>query len=206
MQTQGPVVLIPASGNQPYEITGTFTYTNDIITTYYVENAVALVDMYGFVKRDENWTIPVSSQTLGFLSIDSKSKTGKYTLQLPERPTATMVNVSNDGKNDAGVQVFAVSYWPNLAGGPYSEGDDPSQGWPNYLASVITDSDNNDEVVGGNFVVWAPDANQKFPTGSGVDHKLFTADDPVGPIPAGYSIRWTWIRSRSLLRKCRLLT
>ena len=188
IQTQGPVVQIPASGNQPYEITGTFTYTNDIITTYYVENEVALVDMYGFVKRDENWTIPVSSQTLGFLSIDSKAKTGKYTLQLPERPTATMVNVSNDGKNDVGVQVFAVSYWPNLAGGPYSEGDDPSQGWPNYLASVITDSDNNDEVVGGNLVVWAPDANQKFPTGFGADHKLFTSDDPVGPIPAGYSI------------------
>ena len=54
IQTQGPVVQIPASGNQPYEITGTFTYTNDIITTYYVENEVALVDMYGFVKRDEN--------------------------------------------------------------------------------------------------------------------------------------------------------
>ena len=72
MSTQAPVVQIPASGNQPYEITGTFTYTNDIITTYYVENAVALVDMYGFVKRDENWTIPVSSQTLGFLSIDFK--------------------------------------------------------------------------------------------------------------------------------------
>ncbi len=187
-QTQSPVVQIPTSGNQPYEITGGFTYTNDIITTYYVENAVALVDMYGFVKRDQSWTIPVSSQTLGFLSIDTKTKTGKYTLQLPARPTGTMVNVSNDGKNDAGVQVFAVSYWPNLTGGPYSEGDDPSQGWPNYLASVITDSDNNDEVVGGNLVVWAPDANQKFPTGFGADKKLFTADDPVGPIPAGYSI------------------
>jgi len=186
--TKGPIVQIPSSSNQPYEITGTFTYTNDIITTYYVENAVALVDMYGFVKRDETWAIPVSSQTLGFLSIDSKAKTGKYTLQLPERPTATMVNVSNDGKQDQGVQIFAVSYWPNLTGGPYAEGDDPSQGWPSYLASVITDSDNNDEVVGGNLVVWAPDANQKFPTGFGADHKLFTADDPVGPIPAGYSI------------------
>jgi C-terminal processing protease CtpA/Prc len=144
--------------------------------------------MYGFVKRDQTWVIPVSSQTLGFLSIDSKSKTGKYTLQLPALPTGKMVNVSNDGKQDQGVQVFAVSYWPNLTGGPYSEGDDPSQGWPNYLASVITDSDNNDEVVGGNLVVWAPDANQKFPTGFGADKKLFTADDPVGPIPAGYSI------------------
>lgn len=180
--------VVPGPANQPYQITGTFTYTNDIITTYYVENAVALVDMYGFVKRDQNWTIPVSSQTLGFLSIDPKTKTGKYTLQLPARPTGQMVNVSNDGQQDAGVQIFAVSYWPNLAGGPYSEGDDPTQGWPNYLASVITDSDNMDEVIGGNLVVWSPDANQKFPTGFGPDKKLFTADDPVGPIPAGYSI------------------
>jgi C-terminal processing protease CtpA/Prc len=191
-QTQAPGTSSqpqgPGASNQPYQITGSFTYTNTIITTYYVENAVALVDMYGFVKRDQTWVIPVSSQTLGFLSIDSAKKTGKYTLQLPAKPTGQMVNVSNDGKQDPGVQVFAVSYWPNLAGGPYSEGDDPSQGWPNYLASVITDSNNKDEVIGGNLVVWSPDGNQSFPTGFGADHKLFSADDPVGPIPAGYSI------------------
>ena len=183
-----PEAPVPVSGGQPYQITGSFTYTNTIITTYYVENAVALVDMYGFVKRDQSWVIPVASQTLGFLSIDSTNKTGKYTLQLPNKPTGQMVNVSHDDKQSTGVQVFAISYWPNLAGGPYSEGDDPSQGWPNYLASVITDSNNKDEVIGGNLVVWAPDANQTFPTGFGPDHKLFTADDPVGPIPAGYSI------------------
>ncbi|HEX2697659.1 MAG TPA: hypothetical protein VHM28_08115, partial [Anaerolineales bacterium] len=177
-----------ASGAQPAEITGDFTYTNDIITTYYVEQAVALVDMYGFVKRDKEWEIPVASQTLGFLSIDPAKKTGKYTLQLPEQPSGQMVDVDNNGKDDKGVQVFAVSYWPNLTGGPYSEGDDPSRGWPTYLASIVTDSENQDEVISGNLVVWAPDGNQKFPTGFGADKKLFTADDPVGPIPAGYSI------------------
>ncbi len=190
--TFSPSASVPSvtSGpaGQPYEITGSFTYTNDIITTYYMENAVALVDMYGFVKRDHNWIVPVSSQTLGFLAIDPKAKTGKYTLQLPARPSGEVVDVGNDGKQGAGVQIFAVTYWPNLAGGPYSEGDDPTLGWPNYLASVITDSDNMDEVIGGNLVVWAPDANQKFPTGFGPDKKLFTADDPEGSIPAGYSI------------------
>src|SRR5512140_2473191 len=94
------------SGGQPSEITGSFTYTNDIITTYYVENAVALVDMYGFVKRDKEWKIPVDSQTLGFLQIDSQAKTGKYSLELPELPTAQMVDVDNNGKKDKGVQVF----------------------------------------------------------------------------------------------------
>ena len=185
----GSVPSLPSlSAGQPTEITGTFTYTNDIITTYYVENAVALVDMYGFVKRDKEWQIPIDSQTLGFLQIDPKAKTGKYSLQLPAAPLAQMVDVDNNGRKDNGVQVFAVSYWPNLTGGPYSEGDDPSRGWPTYLASIVTDSENQDEVVSGNLVVWAPDANQKFPTGFGADKKLFTADDPVGSIPAGYSI------------------
>jgi C-terminal processing protease CtpA/Prc len=180
--------ITPAAGAQPVEITGSFTYSNDIITTYYVEQAVALVDMYGFVKRDKEWEMPIASQTLGFLKLDPEKKTGDYTLQLPAQPTGTFANVSNNGKDDQGVQIFAVSYWPNLTGGPYSEGDDPSRGWPTYLASVVTDTENEDEVVSGNLVVWAPDAGQQFPTGFGTDKKLFTADDPVGPIPAGYSI------------------
>ncbi|HEX8992503.1 MAG TPA: hypothetical protein VF784_12560 [Anaerolineales bacterium] len=176
------------SAGGPTQVTGAFTYTNDIITAYYVENAVALVDMYGFVKRDKEWTIPVTSQTLGFLQIDPKTKTGSYSLELPAQPLGQMVDVANDGQTSKGVQIFAVSWWPNLTGGPFSEGDDPTQGWPTYLASVVTDSNNKDEVVSGNLVVWAPDGNKKSPTGCSADKKLFTADDPVGPIPAGHSI------------------
>ncbi len=176
------------SAVQPHRITGTFTYTNSIITDYYVEHAVGLIDMHGFVTRDLEWEIPVDSQTLGFLSIDKAVMKGTYDLNLPEVPTGLSEDVDNNGKNDAGVQIYAVSYWPNLYGGPYSEGDDPSRGWPTYLASVQTDTENKDEVIGGSLVVWAPDANQQFPTGFGSDGLLFTADDPVGPIPAGYSI------------------
>ncbi len=187
--TGGPTLQAPPiSSNEPYEVTGTFTYSNDIITTYYSENEVALIDMYGFVTRNLEWIIPVSSQTLGFLQIDVANKTGSYSLQLPEIPTGQFADVDNNNKQDNGVQIFAVSYWPNLAGGPYSEGDDPSRGWPNYLASVRTDPENHDEVIGGNLVVWSLDEHQQFPTGFGSDGKLFTADDPVGSIPVGYSI------------------
>ena len=187
--TEQPTIPAPnISADQPYEITGTFTYTNEIITEYYVEDAVALVDMYGFVKRDKEWIIPVLSQTLGFLKIDPDKKTGAFSLQLPEVPLGQFVDVDNNGKPDTGVQVFAVSYWPNLSGGPYSEGDDKSRGWPSYLASVRTDTEKEDEVTGGKLVVWSPDDKQQFPTGFGADGKLFTADDPVGPVPAGYSI------------------
>ncbi len=178
----------PAEVQQPYQLSGDFSYSNDIITTYYVEQAVALVDMFGFVKRDKEWLIPVSSQTLGFLKIDPKTKTGSYILLLPAKPTGSLVDVDNNNKSDKGLQIFAVSYQPNLTGGPYAEGDDPSYGWPTYLASVRTDTENKDEVLSGNLVIWAPDGNQKFPTGFGADKKLFTADDPVGPVPSGYSI------------------
>lgn len=40
--------------SQPHLITGAYQVTNDfVLTRYYVENAVALVDMHGFVTRDK---------------------------------------------------------------------------------------------------------------------------------------------------------
>lgn len=174
--------------SQPVDIKGTFQYSNDIINTYYVENMVALIDMYGFVKRDKEWLIPVTSQYLGFMKIDAQKKTGTFDLDLPTLPEGKMVSVNPKGPNDKGIQVYAMSYSPNLAGGPYSEGDDPSRGWPTYLASVKTDSGNNDEVTGGKLVIWAPDDQQSFPSDWGTDHLLFTQDDPVMKVPQGYSV------------------
>ncbi len=177
-----------ASGSQPVALKGRFSYTNDIITTYYVEHAVALVDMYGFVTRDEEWEVPVEAQTLGYLVLDEQRQQGTFELQLPARPQGSFVDVDNDGEQDPGVQVFVLSYWPNLTGSPYSVGDDRSRGWPSYLASTVNNAENKDEVVGGSLVVWSPDAAQQFPTGFGPDGLLFTDDDPVGPLPAGYAV------------------
>ena len=79
---------------------------------------------------------------LGFLKMDEQTKNGEYRIQLPEQPRAQFVDVDHDDKKEAGVQVFATAYWPNAVGGPYSEGDDPSFGWPNYLASAVIDTEN----------------------------------------------------------------
>jgi C-terminal processing protease CtpA/Prc len=182
-----PAAACPGE-DEPFQISGSFTYSNSIITDYYDQHAVALVDMYAFITRDEEWEIPVSSQTLGYLDMNMEEMTGEYVLQLPATPTGTLADVDNDGGEDSGVQVFVVAYWPNLIGGPYSAGDDRSRGWPSYLASIRADSENQDEVLGGSLVVWSPDASQLFPTGFGADGLLFTEDDPVGPISAGYTI------------------
>ena len=55
--------------NEPYLITCTMDYTNAFIGMIFEEHAVALVDMFGFVVRDDEWEIPVASQTLGFMSM-----------------------------------------------------------------------------------------------------------------------------------------
>jgi C-terminal processing protease CtpA/Prc len=186
----GPI-LVPtgAPEQQPALITGQYEITNDfVLATYYVENAVALTDMHGFVIRDQEWELPVISQVMGFMTFDPTSLSGTYELSLPLAPRGVLNDLDQDGRPDQGVQVFAVAYSPNLYGGPFSEGDDRSRGWPTYLASITTDTENQDEVTGGKLVVWAPDAAQKFPTGFGADDLLFTADDPVGAIPVGYTI------------------
>jgi C-terminal processing protease CtpA/Prc len=143
--------------------------------------------MHGFVLRDEEWELPIDSQVLGYAEIDLDSLTGRYDLNLPVQPEGEFNDVDNNGKSDQGVQIFAVVYSPNLAGGPFSSGDDRSRGWPSYLASVITDPENDDEVTGGKLIIWAPDDAQAFPTGFGADGLLFTADDPTAGIPSGYS-------------------
>ncbi|MGQ0604777.1 MAG: S41 family peptidase [Anaerolineales bacterium] len=173
----------------PYQIKGSFQVTNGfVIDTYMVEHAVALVDLRGFVLRDPQWPITIDSQALGYMEVNLADLSGTFDLNLPLRPEGAYNDVDNDGQPDSGVQTFAVAYWPNLAGGAFSEGDDPSFGWPTYLASIITDSGNDDEVTGGKLVIWAPDARQQFPTSFGVDGLLFTKDDPVGSVPAGYSV------------------
>ncbi len=186
----GPLIGAPVvQGDQPYKITGSFTVTNDfVIAKYMYEHAAALVDLHAFVIRDKKWEIPVDSQVLGYMQVDVAAKGGTYEIYLPQIPQGAFNDVDNNGQSDTGVQVFATAYWPNLIGGPFAEGDDRSRGWPGYLASVKTDSENDDEVTAGNLVVWSPDESQKFPTGFGADQLLFTADDPSAPIPAGYSI------------------
>ncbi len=174
-----PVSNPPTAG--PAVVRGTFDYTNDIIETYYVEHAVALVDMYGFVIRDDDWEIPVQAQVLGFLALDAEAQTGEYFILLPAVPQGTAINPQ-------GVQVFTVAYWPNVVGGPFSEGDDRSTGWPSYLTSTRHDPENDDEVVGGALIVWSPVAGAPFPVGWGEDGLLFTPDDDMGALPAGYSV------------------
>ncbi|MGA7193326.1 MAG: S41 family peptidase [Anaerolineales bacterium] len=179
--------------NEPFKITGSFKWTEELQGTLtdnilFSERQVVLTDLHGFVIRNKQWELPVDSQVLGYVQYDPNSGSGTYELSLPEIPQATFNNVGNKNPTDTGVQIFAIDYEPNLYGSPFESGDDRLRGWPNDGASIKTDSNRDDEVTGGKIIIWAPDANQEFPTGFGADNKLFTSDDPVAPVPAGYSV------------------
>ena len=122
------------------------------------------------------------------LNLDLENNSGSYRLQLPVKPRGTFNDVDQDGKKDGGVQIFAVEYAPNIAQDPFYQGDDRYKGWPGYLASVIIDRENQDEVNGGRLLIWAPDEDQQFPSGFGADGLLFTPDDPQAGVPAGYTV------------------
>ena len=173
----------------PLVLTGEFEYTNDfVVETYYVEHAVALLDMTGFVLRDMEWELPVEGQVLGYMDLDEDNNSASFRLSLPAVPEGQLNDVDQDDQKDKGLQIFTVSYSPNLTGGVFSEGDDRSLGWPAYLASVKTDTENLDEVTGGRLLIWAPDSEQEISSGFGDDGLLFTEDDPQMSVPAGYSV------------------
>jgi C-terminal processing protease CtpA/Prc len=183
--SDGAGVATPgASLGQPSAIGGTLSYTNDNFVSYATRHAVALVDLHGFVLRDPSWKIPADALMFGSLSLDRKKRTGRYRLRLPMQPTGSFVDVDHNGALDGRVQVFVVAAWED----PLTESDERHHGWPANLASTVNDPERHDEISGGKLVIWTPDAHQQFPTGFGPDGRLFTDDDPIGPVPAGYSV------------------
>jgi len=175
-----------ASPDEPIEIRGEIPYTSPFFLNTISQPFVLLEDEAGFVRREKEFIFPLESQTLGPVKIESDGKLS-YTLSLPSAPNATQVDVDNNGKDDLGVQVFAVAYWSNIWGDPFLEERDGT-GWSTAYTSVIVDPEQDNEIIGGTLLVWSPDENQGFPSGFGADGKLFTEDDPIAPVPAGYSL------------------
>ena len=172
-------------------LTGTVTYTNPLFTSGVAEPLIILEDQAGFVDRNEYYIIPEESQVLGQITSDFFESPFNYSLSLPIAPNGGLRDVDNDNEDDSGVMVFAVAYWTNKFGDPLLEERDLyGGGWSTAYASTRTseDVDTRMEIVGGKFVIYAPEEGQGFPSGFGEDGLLFTEDDPIVMIPQGYSV------------------
>lgn len=175
----------------PKIVNGKVTYTNPFFTKGVAEPEIILEDEGGFVTRNRKFVIPIKSQVIGEITSDFYTSPFTYSLSLPAEPNGTLHDVNHDGKKDTGVMVFAVAYWTNTWGDPYLEvRDQGGGGWSSAYASTRI-SENRDtylEVYGGKYLAYAPDDKEQFPSGFGPDKKLFTDDDPIMNIPAGWSV------------------
>ena len=182
-------ILIDQGG--PVVINGEVSYTNAFFTIGTESPMVILEDQAGFVDRDEGYILPIESQTIGQITSDFYTSPFSYTISLPIQPRGGLRDVDNDGEDDTGVMVFAIAYWANVFGDPFLEERDLfGGGWSTTYASTkaSNSAETNREIVGGTFLVYAPDDEQGFPAGFGDDRRLFTEDDPIVRLPQGYTI------------------
>jgi C-terminal processing protease CtpA/Prc len=172
-------------------VRGEMNYTNPEFTMGVSQPVIILEDQAGFVDRNYGYLMPRESQVLGAITGDFFSPPFTWTVSLPIEPQAGLRDVDNDGEQDKGVMTYAVAYWENTFGDPYLEQRDLSGGgWSTAYATtrIKPNPSGAGEVVGGKYLVWAPDDQQGFPSGFGPDGKLFTADDPIVRLPAGYTV------------------
>lgn len=177
--------------NGPTQLSGQLRYTNPLFAAGVADPIIVLEDQTGFVTRNDDFVIPLTSQVLGIITSDIEQSPFSYELALPIRPNGTLNDVDNDAKPDSGVMIYAVAYWANTFGDTYLEQrDQGGVGWSRTSSSVrvSNDADRRGEYTGGRLVVYAPDADQGFPSGFGADGRLFTADDPITEIASGYTV------------------
>lgn len=185
-----PAEIVNDEGG-PVAVSGEVSYTNSFFTVGVAAPMVILEDQAGFIDRNESFLMPTESQTLGQITTDFYTSPFSYTVALPIEPQATLRDVDNDGEEDTGVMVYAVAYWTNTFGDPFLEERDLyGGGWSTAYAStrVSDDVSTKREIIGGKFLVYAPDDQQGFPSGFGEDGLLFTEDDPIVGLPQGYTI------------------
>jgi C-terminal processing protease CtpA/Prc len=128
---------------------------------------------------------------LGQITSDFYTSPFFYSIALPIEPQGSYRDVSFGQADETGVQIFAVAYWNNTFGDPYLEERDLyGGGWSTAYAStrISEDPETDREIVGGIFLVYAPDEAQAFPSGFGEDGLLFTEDDPLVGLPQGYTL------------------
>ena len=152
----------------PVIITGELHYTNALFTSGVAEPLIILEDQAGFIDRDEYYILPLESQVLGQITSDFFTSPFSYSLALPQAPRGSLRDVDNDGEDDLGVMVFSVAHWTNKFGDTLLEERDLyGGGWSTAYASTRASSDPETrlEIIGGKFIIYAPEAGTRFPLG-----------------------------------------
>jgi C-terminal processing protease CtpA/Prc len=177
-------------------ITGEVNYTVGFLSDFgYGSVTVVLSDSSSFVDQarrpdripDPDYVVPESGQFLGYVTSDPLVSPFTYEIRLPIVPVGEARDVDNDGEDDAGVVINDISVFVNVYGTVYW---DQNREYGAGFSSLLTTTEftHRYEPIGGKFVVWSPDNQQGFPSGLGEDGLLFTDDDPIITLQAGYTV------------------
>jgi C-terminal peptidase prc len=175
-----PVWAGAPADTQPQVITGTYKTTNPIYPSIGATTGAVLYDLTGNILEDYAFQSPPEAQVLGQLDGDIVS--GSYRIELPARPQATFLDFDGDATTPPAVQVFVTGTYINIRGDEYiNRGESPLD------VSVRIDPMSFD-IVGGHVIVWTAHEGEQFPGGMGPDGVVFTGDDPLMALPAGWSV------------------
>jgi C-terminal processing protease CtpA/Prc len=144
-----------------------------------------------FVQRQSAFFAPSQGQVL----LSPRNDTTTLTLELPANPVGTVFDLSAGRATAAGrgVRIYALSVHADVPQRRDRRALDAIEQhallrassvqmeWPRNPQDIL-------EPVGGKLLVHATDAGVAFPSGFGVDGKLFTKDDPMVSLPRGYAV------------------
>jgi C-terminal processing protease CtpA/Prc len=183
-----PAELVNEEGG-PVTIRGEANYTFPYFTLFLPRPFIVLYDISGIiVDHDIDFYPSAQSQAFGTISTNPFESPFDYTIELPSRPNGDFRDVDQDGEPDEGVMIFSLMVASNTWGDPFLEARDNFITGILNSATISTDIDSFLQLENGSILVYAEDAGQGFPSGFGDDGILFTNDDPIVTLPAGYTL------------------
>jgi C-terminal processing protease CtpA/Prc len=144
-----------------------------------------------FVQRQSAFFSPSQGQVL----LLPRNDTSTLTMELPTNPVGMVFDLSAGRSSAAGrgVRIYALSVHADvpqrrdrraldaIEQHALQRASSVQMEWPRNPQDIL-------EPVGGKLLVHATDAGVAFPSGFGVDGKLFTKDDPMVSLPKGYTV------------------
>jgi C-terminal processing protease CtpA/Prc len=144
-----------------------------------------------FVQRQSAFFSPSQGQVL----LVPRNDTSTLTMELPTSPVGTVFDLSAGRSSAAGrgVRIYTLSVHADvpqrrerraldaIEQHALQRASSVQMEWPRHPQDIL-------EPVGGKLLVHATDAGVAFPSGFGVDGKLFTKDDPMVSLPKGYTV------------------
>ncbi len=140
---------------------------------------VGLNDASGLFGKDPVYLLPRTQQVLG--TYKGIASNGAYSLALPEKPQGRAFDISGSATPNPNLMIFDVRLLSDVASRGYmAQNEDP-------IASSLRVSIDF-RVEGGKLLVWTANDKEQFSSDRGADKQFFTADDPKGTLPAGWSV------------------